>query len=378
MHPIKILIFIGSLTVGGAERVVVALSRYLVNQGYSVTVVTMNGMERDFYTLDDRVRRTCLGLAGENKGIVKITANIRRVMALRAVIKNEQPDVVLGMMTTEAILSILACLGLSTKVVVSERNYPDQKEVVTQWRILRKIIYGFADGHVAQTEKASQWLKEHTRSKTVVVIPNSIKWPIPSAKPVIDPSELLKADDKIILAVGSLSRQKGFDLLVEAFSGICSEHPDWKLVILGEQGDKNSEKHQRKKIERQVKESGLSGRVHIPGRVGNVGDWYQRANLFVLSSRYEGFPNVVLEAMVAGCPCIAFDCDTGPRDIIENGVNGILVPAGDIKALACEMETLMKDSEVRSILGSRAVQVRERFAEDRVLGMWENLIQELV
>lgn len=125
----KIRNFINFLTSGGAERVTVNLAAYLARNGYGVTVVTMHGPERDFFRLDGKVRRICLELAGENRGLGKITANIRRIRGLRKVIKQEKPDVVLGMMTHSAIMAIIACLGLSVRVVVSERNSLVRKKV---------------------------------------------------------------------------------------------------------------------------------------------------------------------------------------------------------------------------------------------------------
>ena len=374
----KILILIHSLTSGGSERVAVALSGYLANQDFSVSVVTVCGRQRDFYALDEKVGRGCLNLAEESRGAGKIIANIRRIKALRAVIRKENPDVIIGMMTACAVLSILAGFGLPVKVVASERNYPGQKDIASQWGLLRKVLYRFADLHVAQTRGIARWLEEKAGAKRISIIPNSVAWPIPPAQPVVDPRSFLAEDQKLILAVGSISKQKGFDLLIKTFSRICDRHPDWTLIILGEQGGKDRENHETEKLQRLIETRGLAGRIYMPGRAGNVGDWYERADLFVLSSRYEGFPNVVLEAMAAGCACIAFDCDTGPGDIIEDGINGILVPPEDTRELARAMEQLMEDAPLRRTLSGRAAAVRERFSEDRILGRWKQVLDRLI
>ncbi|MFO7840276.1 MAG: glycosyltransferase family 4 protein [Desulfosalsimonadaceae bacterium] len=373
----KILILIHSLTSGGSERVAAALSGFLSNQGFSVTVVTICGKEQDFYTLDEKVGRICLELAGQSRGAGKILANIRRIKTLRSVIKKENPDVVIGMMTECAVMSILACKGLPARVAVSERNFPGHKKMPRQWALLRKALYRFADIHVAQTRGIAEWLKKKTRAKRIAVIPNSVRWPLPSGIPAVDPGDFLAQDQKLVLAVGSLSRQKGFDLLIRAFSEISPEHPDWKLIILGGQSGKDRENDECEKLQHLIETLGLKDRVKMPGQTGNVGDWYERADLFVLSSRYEGFPNVVLEAMAAGCACVAFDCDTGPRDIIQDGTNGILVPPQDTRELAKAMKRLMEDETLRKTLSSEAVAVRERFSEGKILGRWKQILDGL-
>jgi glycosyltransferase involved in cell wall biosynthesis len=118
----------------------------------------------------------------------------------------------------------------------------------------------------------------------------------------------------------------------------------------------------------------IDGYVHLPGRFGNVGEWYQRSDIFVLSSRNEGFPNVLLEAMASGCPCVAFDCDTGPRDLIKHGHNGMLVPAEDIQAFANTLQKVMADQALRDRLSSNAILVRDCFCEHKIFKKWKEVI----
>ncbi len=113
----------------------------------------------------------------------------------------------------------------------------------------------------------------------------------------------------------------------------------------------------------------------LPGRAGNIAEWFARADIFALSSRYEGFPNVLLEAMAAGCACISFDCDTGPREIIRDEVDGLLAPPENVDAMAAGLERLMRDEELRKTLAARAVEARDRFAPDRILAQWEALFK---
>lgn len=366
----RILFFINSLTGGGAERVTSIITHFLVDKGYSVGIITVQGTDSDFYTLPKGIDRISLDLAGENRGIGKVFANIQRLLALRAVLKQEQADVVVGMITTSAILCILAGWGLSTRVVASERNYPGSKPCRLIWAILRRLIYRFADQHVVQTHKIANWLKENTGSQNIKVIPNSVKWPIPRNTPVIEPRLLLKKDERVILAVGTKLHQKGFDLLIDAFAKIAHSHSGWRLVIIGISQSSN----EGILLIELAKQLRIYDQVILPGLIGNVGDWYQRADLFVLSSRYEGMPNVLLEAMATGCACIAFDCDTGPRDIIEQGVNGLLVPAEDVDALRYELNRLILNPNERKMFSEAAIDVRGKFSEARIMDMWSKVL----
>ena len=371
----KIFFYIHSLTGGGAERVTASLVRHLADQGHEVGVITMTTEQRDFYPLDPRVRRITLDLAGVNRGLGKLTANYRRWRALRRALKAEQPDVVVAMMTTSIVLAILAAMGLPTRVYGSERNYPGRKATGRPWALLRRLVYRFADGHVAQTREAAAWLERHTGARNVHVIPNPVVWPIPSFPPEVAPESVVSPERRVILAVGSKPEQKGFDLLVRAFAGLAAHWPEWDLVILGVDPASEAVSGGGASVQRLAEGLGVAQRLYLPGRVGNVADWYQRADLFVLSSRYEGFPNVLLEAMASGgCPSIAFDCDTGPRDLIEDGVNGVLVPAEDGEALEEGIGRLMADEVWRKGLAEQAVAVRERFSEEGLMVLWERIL----
>lgn len=372
----RLYFFINSITGGGAERVTTSLARHFVDQGYDVGVITMHPEERDFYPIDPRVRRVTLDLAGVNRGLGKLTANYRRWRALRRALKAEQPDVVVAMMTNSIVLAILAAVGLPTRAYGSERNNPARKTTGRPWALLRRLVYRFAAGHVAQTREAAAWLKRHAGARNVHVIPNPVVWPIPSCSPRLAPKTVVSPERKVILAVGGKPEQKGFDLLLHAFAGLAADSPQWDLVILGADPESEAVGGGGASVQRLAEELGVDQRLHLPGRVGNVADWYQRADMFVLSSRYEGFPNVLLEAMASGCPSIAFDCDTGPRDVIEHGVNGVLVPPADTGALRSAMVQLIADEDHRRHLGTQAPALRHQFDEHKIIRMWQDVLCE--
>jgi glycosyltransferase involved in cell wall biosynthesis len=173
--------------------------------------------------------------------------------------------------------------------------------------------------------------------------------------------------ETIILAVGRLVRLKGFDLLLKAFAQLHSAHPTWRLIILGEGPE-------RQALEALRKELGLVNHFELPGQVRNPEAWMARAGLVVQPSRYEGFPNAVLEAMAMGAPVISSDCRCGPSEMIKDGVNGRLVPVDDIAALARVMGDLLSRKDERERLGHAAVAVRCDFSMDRIMPRWEGLL----
>jgi glycosyltransferase involved in cell wall biosynthesis len=188
--------------------------------------------------------------------------------------------------------------------------------------------------------------------------------------PQLDPARWLADDDRLLLAVGRLSRQKGFDLLLEAWSTLAGQQPRWRLVILGEGPD-------RQALEAQIQALGLVQAVLLPGRAGNVSEWYRRADLFVLSSRFEGFPNVLAEAMASGLAVVSTDCPTGPAAIVRDGVDGLLVPVDQPAALRQALARLMHDDALRASMAQRACQLADRLAPEVVAGRWQQLFAEL-
>ncbi|MEJ2643984.1 MAG: glycosyltransferase family 4 protein [Gammaproteobacteria bacterium] len=369
----NILVFIHSLSGGGAERVAVTLANHWAENGWEVTVVTTTGVDCDFYTLNARVNRVALELARTSaNSLMGLWNNVRRGLALRRVLKRVKPDVAMGMMATANVMLALAALGLAIPTIGSERIHPPMLPLGRVWEAIRRWSYSRLYVLVAQTEQSAVWLREHAPAPRVRVIPNPVNYPIVSHAPHISPSYVKETTgaQRILLAVGRLAHQKGFDRLLDAYAKIASDNPEWVLVILGE-GD------QRAALEQQAIDLKVDDKVCMPGAVGNVGQWFEAADIYVLVSRFEGFPNTLLEALAHGLPAVAVDCDTGPRDILRQGVDGLLVPQADDAALRDALNQLMKDGALRSRFAGRAVEAQSRFAIDRVAGMWEALFYEL-
>jgi glycosyltransferase involved in cell wall biosynthesis len=371
MNSRNVLFFIHSLTGGGAERVTANLANWWAQQSWDVTVVTIASAEEDFYVLDPRVRRVTLSLASHGKGLFRsLGNNLRRVTALRKTLVKVNPQFVIAMMTTSNVLLGFAARRLSTCAVGSERIYPPWQSLGRVRELMRRYVYGFLDVIVTGSEESARWLKTHTRAPRVEVIPNAVLWPLPRQHPVVDPQSVCRSGRRIVIGVGRLNQQKQFECLVEAFSGLAEKYPAWDLVILGEGPERSN-------LQTIIRRKSLADRVHLPGKVGNVDEWYKRADLFALTSASEGFPNALAEAMAYGLPVVSFDCKTGPRDIIRHGVDGLLVKANDIAALATSMGELLGNEARREAMGRRATEVRQQFSMERIAGLWESLFDEL-
>jgi GalNAc-alpha-(1->4)-GalNAc-alpha-(1->3)-diNAcBac-PP-undecaprenol alpha-1,4-N-acetyl-D-galactosaminyltransferase len=363
---IKVTLVIGGMGMGGAERVMSILANYWATHGWKVTLITLVDRSKpSFYPLDPQVKLVQLGVTGDSGNPAMAVIKIwQRVRVLRQAIIASTPDVAIGFMATSGVMSILACWNLGIPVIVSKRIYPSMSEATKIWKLLMKWTYPFADLVVVLTESALSFYPPK-QGYRAIVLPNPVI--LPPATAQIEP--LLPKPT--LIAVGRLAPQKGFDLLITAFAKIQHDYPDWHLTILGE-GESRVE------LEALRAEFQLIDRVHLPGKVTNVHDYLRQADIFVMSSRCEGFPNALCEAMACGLPVISTDCLSGPREIITNGVDGILVATEDVEALAMGLEKLMSDPAKRQQLAHAAPQILERFGLDRVLNMWTDAVKQAI
>lgn len=366
----KLLFYVHSLTGAGAERVTVNLANDWAARGQAVTIVTSAPQNEDAFALHPSIVRICLGMSGAGRGLLDgVWRTARRALALRRVLGEQRPDLAIGVMCIANVILALASRGhVGVRTIGTEHIFPGSDPLDPFRSAMRRLTYGRLDAVVALTRECADWLEANTPARGVRVIPNAVSWPVPAAAPRVDPAQT--SGRRRAVAVGRFAPQKGFDRLLTAFGDVAGRHPDWDLAILGEGPDRGV-------LEARIREAGLAGRVQLPGWVGNVGEWYERADLFVLSSRYEGFPCALVEAMACGLPAVAFDCDTGPRDIVRDGVDGLLVPPDDVAGLAAALDRLMADASLRETYGARACDARERFAPARIRASWERLFAEL-
>lgn len=354
-----VLLVIGSLQGGGSERQISDMANYWAAKQWRVILATWSGPDvTDFYPLDPRVVRVSLAHQVEVRpSQSRIRVNLQRVVQLRRLLVSAQPDAVLSFITESNLLTILAGLRLKPRVVVSERVQPAlQNALPWSWRMLRRFLYAWADAVVAQTQDTAEWLRRNCRTAPTV-IPNALRTlPQPSSE-----------RRPLIVAVGRLTYQKGFDVLLRAFARIADTFRDWNLAIIGE-GE------ERQTLARLRGELRLDDRVELVGQSLDVVSWMTHAGLIVQPSRFEGFPNVVLEAMGLGAAVISADCPSGPSDMIEEGVNGRLVPVDDVSTLAAVMTELISKPGERARLGHAAAGVRERYRQDIVMDLWETCL----
>lgn len=369
----RLIFLISSLGSGGAERVAVTLCEAWVSHGHQVMLVpTFSGCGTSFYEIDPRVGVRFL--SDEVGGAISLGSSKlywRRFTALRKLIKQYRPDVVVSFLTNVNVAAVLATLGMHVPVIVCERTYPPQLPVGGLWSRLRCWTYPVASRVTMLTSEGVEWLRREIPRARGAVMPNPVPYPLPVNAPELLPATVVSNDRRVLLAVGRMSEEKGFSGLIDAFASLAGQHPQWDLVILGDGPLRLS-------LAKQIQAAGLGGRVFMPGRAGNVGSWYERADLYVLSSRVEGFPNTLGEAMAHGCAAVSFDCDTGPRDLIRQELDGLLVPPGDVGALAQALGRLMQDDMLRGQMAGRALEVRSRYSMQRVLGLWDELFADVI
>ncbi len=361
----RVLFFIAALDAGGAERAVSRLANAWVERGWEVVVVTLAAAGADFFPLSPAIQRVGLDALADSAHVFEALArNVRRLAKLRNTVAERRPDVVIGFCDRANILALVATWGLGVKVIVSERTDPAQHAIGEFWSWARRRVYPRASAVVVQTEAVKRWLEREIPAARTVAIPNPV-W-----RAALPPAARREGDSLEVVGVGRLGYEKGFDLLLNAFGLVAERFPDWRLRIVGD-GDRRGE------LEALAARLGLAGRVAFTGKVPNPEDYMHRAALFALPSRYEGFPNALLEAMACGLPAVSFDCPSGPAAIIRHGLDGLLVPAEDVPAFSAALAELMADAGKREFLGGNARAVLDRFGPENILGQWEALMTEV-
>jgi GalNAc-alpha-(1->4)-GalNAc-alpha-(1->3)-diNAcBac-PP-undecaprenol alpha-1,4-N-acetyl-D-galactosaminyltransferase len=358
----RLSLVISSLQAGGAERVLSRMASYWAARGHDVEIVSFDRPDaRPFYPLHANVRVRGLDLLRDSRHPIEALWNTAvRVRRVRRAIVEHRPDVVISFLDQVNVVTLLATRALGLPVIVSERNDPARLPLAAPWPALRRWTYRRARWVVMQTPEAAAYFDDPRIRITVIgnaIAPAPSPAPAPGAKGV-----------SWITAVGRLAPQKGFDLLLRAFGQIAASHPSWSLRIVGDGGE-------RAALTDQARTLGLADRVEFTGRVDNVFPLLAAADLFVLSSRFEGFPNALAEAMAAGLPVIAFDCRSGPSALVRHEVDGLLVPPEDVAGLAAAMDRLIANPAERAALAGRAPEVVERYSEAAIMDRWEELLR---
>ena len=358
----NILFFISSMRLGGAERAVSKLANYWSSNGHQITIVTLTGDEEDFYTLHKNIRRIRLNLMEPRANLrQKITLQIRRMIGLSRTIKNIKPEVVISFNTDANLLALETKFFHESPILISERTNLNCQVIKKLPAFIRRILYPFAKKIVFVSEGAAQaydWIK--AERKVTILNP-------------VEPPPFLPTVERNyeIVAMGRLVKLKGYDLLIDAFSQIAGKHPDWTLSIYGEGPYRNV-------LEEKIKSSAYADRIKLAGQTQKVHQVLNAAGIFVLSSYYEGLPNILIEAMSVGTPCVSFDCPYGPSELITHNHDGVLIAPADTDKMAEALQEMIQNPDKRHRLGDNAFSINDRLDIAIIAGQWERLIKSQI
>ena len=309
-----------------------------------------------FYTLHPNLKVVFVERETKSKNIVKNLLWIRKYF-------KDYADVIVSFLAPFNILTVLSTLGLRKKVIVADRNDPRFVPSNLFVRRLRDFLYRFANGVVVQTSNNKKYFSKSVQKKTAVIF-----------NPV-DIGEdqgrgLQTRKEKRIVSVGRLVSQKNQKMLIDAFAQIHKDFPNYTLTIYGEGNC-------REALESQIKNLHLEGFVTLPGTKKNIFDHISNAALFVLSSNYEGMPNALIEAMCLGLPVIS-TAVSGTSDLIEDGVNGTIVPVGNKEKMIEAIRYVLSNTEIQKKYATSAVKINEKLKVDIVMEEWIKFIAEII
>jgi glycosyltransferase involved in cell wall biosynthesis len=355
----KIVAVISDMGLGGAQRVLSTLLNQWVSIGIEASLLTLErpGAEPAF-DLDPRVKLLQLGVMGSSGSLKSaFRNNIVRIKSLRQAFRTQNPDIIVSFMAEVNVLTILAAKG-NWPVIVSERSHPAYHMLQKPWGALRTASYYFATSIVVQTDEIAAWFRR--RLLRTVVIPNPI-----------DLSCFIRngaqSTERVVMAAGRLDRYKGFDILIRAFSKI--DAPGWQLVIHGDGPERGS-------LEELIKKEGASNRITLSGHTPNMEEAYRRARVFVHPSFYEGYPNVVLEALALELPVIS-TASSATRKLLGSGA-GILIPTKNVEATRAALSELINDENLRNSLSQKSREAIIQCDASLIAKTWNDLMHDLV
>jgi glycosyltransferase involved in cell wall biosynthesis len=361
---VRIAFVIPSLGAGGAERVASLLANDWSANGHMVTLVTFDAPGTEpFFALHPGIALRGLSAPAEPRGLLgKLSTNGARVSRLRSVLREIDPEAVVAFMTEANVIALCASRGLGVPIVVSERNQPDRPGLGKAHRLARRLAYPKAQAIVVQTDQIASWAKARF-DVPVHIIPNPVQLEAGNARRE-------QGDVHWLVSLGRLTHQKGFGVLIESFAAVAAKHPSWRLAIYGEGPD-------RPQLERLRAMSGCEGRIMLSGLVKDSAEALAEASLFVLPSRFEGYPNALLEALACGLPVIATTCPGGTVEILENGAYGMLVPPGDVAAMTTALDAMMSAPDLRDAYARKARRAVARLDITAVSKLWLDLLAGL-
>ncbi len=359
----KIVFLVSSLNAGGAERVATLLCNAWAERGDKVTLIpTYSGGGKPFYTVSEKVRLTYLSSISESKHFLN---QVQRLFRLRRMIKQCHADVVISFLPNVNVAAILATRGLKVPVICCERRTPSTFPLSFGWEFLCKRTYRFADMLTGQTQQTiSELAKFYPGCKRLAVIPN------PMSNEIFN-LETSKYKQKTILSLCRLEAFKQVDVLISIFADIAKDYPDWTLAIYGDGPEYN-------KLQQTIKALSMEKQIQLYGKTDQAWNIMASADIYCMTSRSEGFPNTLLEAMAVGLPCVVFDCKSGPAEISQQGQYARLIPLNNNEAFKQALISLMQDKTERQSLGQRAKQsIQQHYALAKIIERWDSFFEEV-
>lgn len=354
----KIYFVIKSLhTAAGTERATITIANGLAEHDNEVGIISLANEGAPFFEVLPTVQ--LLYLYDKKDKRPSLVRDFSRRIKLRELYKQQRPDLIIIVGSGRSMLNLPAARGIKN---ITWEHF----NVNINWHLLhplsKKLAAMYSDCVVTLTKQDAINFKNKFGAKNVVCIPNPI---------TINNSEKSTLTEKRVLAIGRLVHQKGYDYLIEAWSKVENRNNGWKLRIIG------SGKLLPQVLE-SIKQFNLEDSIELIPSADNVIEHYQQSSIYVMSSRYEGLPLVLIEAMAMGLPIISFDCETGPRDIVEHDITGRLVPPFDTDKLATELNDLMNDAERRKFYSENALRNVVKFATEKIVKEWEMLFEQII
>lgn len=365
----KIAFHLNCLVHGGCERVVSNLANKFAQEGYDV-YVTVEWIDKDEFELDPRVHHVNVGLKPEDENKGRWTKFYLRIKYLRDFLKEVQPDVLCAYMHRPNFRALTADLGLKTPVIISIRNNPEPFYGHWTDKLQIKLLFPRANGCVYQTTEQRDYFKPYLQEDRSRVILNPI-----NEKYINLPDPDYEHQEKVVVQSSRLVDFKNQAMLLRAFARVHRDHPDWSLRIYGP----DSEDGTKEQLEKIIRDNDAADWMQLMGGTDQLDQLIPKAAIYTLPSNYEGMPNALMEAMAMGMPCISTDCPSGaPRILIQDGVNGLLIPVGDEEAMAAALTKLMEDPQLRKRMGLEARKIRQIASTETIYEQWKDYMVEVI
>lgn len=355
----RVLFAVPSLSLGGAEKVVTRLSSGLVKKGYEVGIVIFYRCEKE-YSIDDKVK--IMNISNGTVDDYKKLSKQQRLRKIRKYIKEFKPDCIFPFLNHVCIYLFIACLFTKyrRRITFTENNNPKYAERESFRK--KYFLQNFVKNIVAQNSGEKSFLSKYQQKKTYII-----------ANPIddiyINFEKKLEKTPKHIISIGRLHEQKNYPLAIEVFSRVLKKYPDMQYHIFGQGKDKE-------KLEKLIESYGLQGKVILEGFSINIENTYKNADIYLMSSNYEGLPNALAETLAAGIPCVSTDCEYGPNDLIENERMGILAKVDNANSLTNAILKMIKNYSYYSQNAKYTKNVmKTKYSIEKITEEWVKIIE---